>query len=67
MTIRKWAGLIPTKCDICGKKLRRYFIDGATPYGWAIMCETCHMEYGYGLGLGKGQKYSCKDGKKVEG
>jgi len=62
----KWYGVLPKKCDICGKPLRGHFIDGRTKMGsWATMCMSCHNEHGVGLGLGKGQKYSLRGGQKV--
>ena len=64
----KWYGMTPKKCDICGAKLKKVFIDGRTKMGaWANMCEQCHKEQGVGLGIGKGQKYELKvikDGDK---
>jgi cytochrome c553 len=34
------------------------FVDGLTRYGpWANMCVSCHASSGYGLGIGRGQKY----------
>lgn len=51
---RRWAGQIPTKCEICHDKLRHVFVDGKTSQGcWAIMCLKCHTHSGTGLG----QKY----------
>lgn len=64
----KWHGVTPTQCEVCGEKLTDEFIDGRTQVGfWAIMCIPCHKEFGVGLGVGKGQKYSVKkvkDGEK---
>jgi hypothetical protein len=58
MKKKYWNGTIPTKCEICGKPLTKYFIDGRTRMGpWAIMCPECFKVYGSDLGIGKGQKY----------
>lgn len=57
----KWYGVAPKKCDLCNSKLKGVFIDGRTRMGaWAIMCLPCHKEFGVGLGIGKGQKYTMK-------
>ena len=57
----KWHGEIPKRCDICGREIKKVFIDGRTDMGaWANMCEHCHRERGVGLGVGKGQKYTMK-------
>ena len=62
----KWYGVLPKKCEICGKPLRGYFVDGRTKMGpWATMCTNCHDKHGVGLGLGKGQKYSMRGGQKI--
>lgn len=70
-TIKRWTGSWPANCDICEVKLTEhsYFVDGATKYGpWALMCPACHIHTGRGLGTGKGQKYSSKNGLiKLEG
>jgi hypothetical protein len=64
-----WVSPAPTHCDLCGSRLKGNFIDGKTTYGgrWGIMCIPCHGQYGYGLGLGKGQKYSLETLEKLEG
>lgn len=60
--VEKWKTAQPESCDICEKKLKKYFIDGKTFSGlWAIMCENCHKTEGWGLGIGKGQKYEVKE------
>jgi hypothetical protein len=49
-------------CDVCGLKKPFYLIDGRTIYGsWTLMCESCHVLFGVGLGTGKGQKYKRND------
>jgi len=53
-----WVGEPPTRCDICGKRIKNIFIDGKTRMGpWAFMCPECHRRFGVGLGVGRGQKY----------
>ncbi len=47
------------KCDFCGSTVR---YDGKTRMGpWANMCPAHFKMYGYGLGLGKGQKLILKN------
>lgn len=47
------------QCDMCSG-IARY--DGRTVMGpWAYMCEKCFNIYGFGLGLGKGQKFVLKE------
>lgn len=47
-------------CDFCLLEYnlkRTAYYDGRTIFGaWAYMCENHFLEYGVGLGLGKGQK-----------
>ena len=55
---KTWKGSPITNCQICGRKIATYFIDGKTKLGpWGILCPTCHAKQGFGLGLGRGQKY----------
>lgn len=64
----RWLGTPPDKCDLCSRPIGEFFIDGKTNQGpWAIMCEKCHDYYGYGLGVGRGQKYDRESLEKVEG
>ena len=43
---------------MCGSFIKDEFVDGKTTSGpWAFMCLDCHRLYGYGLGVGKGQRY----------
>ena len=70
MTEKKWIGTWPKNCDICGIPLDIgwSFIDGKTMYGpWALMCPSCHVEVGVGLGTGKGQEYSAETLIKIGG
>jgi len=63
-----WLSEIPTKCDLCQKEIKEYFVDGKTQMGpWALMCAECHKKLGCGLGIGNGQKYKAKTGKFIEG
>lgn len=53
-----WQGDPPHKCDLCQTEIDA-FVDGRTQKGfWAIMCVFCALEYGVGLGEGKGQLYT---------
>lgn len=54
---RCWRGKVQA-CGLCTNGITKEFIDGKTVYGsWGIMCLSCHDAYGYGLGVGKGQRY----------
>jgi len=60
MTKKIWMGTPPKKCQLCGEPITDTFIDGRVVRKgatWAIMCSTCHLNEGVGLGLGFGQKY----------
>lgn len=62
----KWLGVM--KCDICKERNSEFFVDGATVFGpWALMCKDCFMDYGKGLGVGRGQKYDPETAEKLEG
>lgn len=53
-----WSGDPPDKCEFGGEPITDVFIDGKTIMGpWASMCPKCHLTYGTGLGMGKGQMY----------
>lgn len=68
MEVEKWFGAPPVNCEICHTKFKNTFIDGATVMGpWAMMCETCHVRVGMGLGIGRGQKYDVKTETKIAG
>ena len=65
-----WLGSKPDKCDVCGTKIVKCFVDGKTYYGsWGRMCPDCHKEFGRGTGLGRGQVYELQgtDWVKVQG
>lgn len=63
-----WTGDVPERCDCCGKKITRSFVDGMVKMGpWAIMCLPCHETEGVGIGPGMGQMYQGDpDGKFVK-
>lgn len=68
--IKHWHGPRPHTCQLCNSVFppEGYFIDGATTRGpWAIMCGYCHIDQGFGLGTGRGQRYDLKTLEKVEG
>ena len=66
--VKKWAGELPEKCDLCRGPLRVVFFDCATTAGpWGILCRGCFMFHGVGLGTGRGQKYDAQTGVKLEG
>ncbi len=60
-----WLGGAPDKCDIGMEPITDVFVDGATRFGpWGCLCPSCHAQYGYGLGVGRGQLYQLQsDGK----
>lgn len=54
-----WSGPPPARCDICRQPITVAFIDGRTARGpWAAMCPVCHLVFGDGLGVGRGQLYA---------
>jgi hypothetical protein len=65
--ISKWLSPVD-KCDICKRTIKTYFVDGNTKLGgWALMCPACFKKYGFGLGVGRGQKYDFETKEKLEG
>lgn len=53
-----WIGPPPDKCDMCDSKIDELFVDGQIEKGpWGILCPTCFVMNGVGLGNGKGQVY----------
>ena len=67
--MKKWEGRADY-CDFCGRELKLddTFIDGMTIYDhWNLMCETCHIMLGRGLGLGRGQSYNSETKEKIDG
>lgn len=66
----QWMDELPKTCDFCGDPLEvtDIFYDFKSHSGvWGIGCEDCFRRYGNGLGVGKGQRYRCKDGIKIGG
>ncbi len=60
-----WYGSDPTNCENCKNPLTITFVDGATALGgWMKLCDRCHNALGYGLGVGKGQRYQRMDNGK---
>lgn len=70
MTDTYWSGN-PGDCDFCQVTLTTEFIDGKTICGsWAKMCPVCAVDFGVGIGEGKGQVYQHQANgawKKVRG
>lgn len=59
-----WMGPPPDACDLCQKPIKDKFVDGATALGiWGFMCPACFPQFGRGLGSGRGQEYTLKNGK----
>jgi hypothetical protein len=61
---KMWMGTAPDLCDLCNECITETFVDGKTTINngsWGILCPTCHMKYGCGLGLGCGQQYELFD------
>lgn len=55
---KRWLSPPPTDCDLCQQAIETAFIDGKTKMGpWGCMCPSCHTLHGYGLGVGRGQRY----------
>lgn len=68
VSVTHWLSEMPTTCDLCGCKLTTTFVDGKTKLGpWGIMCPTCHKSEGFGLGIGKGQKYNAMNDELMAG
>jgi hypothetical protein len=56
------------QCDICKCELETTMFDGRTVVGaarhpgpWAYMCPECFSQYGNGLGMGRGQRFTRRD------
>ena len=77
MASRKWLSPKPVSCESCSTKfdetLQTVFYDARVSKPewpratWAIVCEPCFGKYGFGLGIGKGQKYDWSTLKKIGG
>lgn len=64
----KWISDRPEKCDLCGRPLVDWFVDGKTTYGpWAVIGKCCFDKFGVGLGTGRGQRYDLETLEKIEG
>jgi hypothetical protein len=64
-TTKKWRGEAPTKCAICRNSFGKVFYDANTRMGWGLVCHGCFTDYGYGLGIGLGQKYNTSTLERV--
>lgn len=63
---------VPPRCELCQKSFTSepVYYDASIPtHGgqWGYVCDECFKSHGCSLGMGKGQKFSTKTGKKVEG
>ena len=61
-----WLG--KKECDFCRYNLScASLVDGATePTGrWGVMCITCYIRRGVGLGVGRGQFYRYDEQRQV--
>jgi hypothetical protein len=70
MTAKKWLGTWPAYCDLCNTDLTEQYVffDAKTKQGpWALLCQECVLDYGIGIGLGRGQMYNAKTLEKLEG
>ncbi len=69
----QWSSAAPTKCQVCQHKFKPpgVFVDAVVEKNghrtWALVCERCHELYGFGLGLGCGQKYDLVTLTKIAG
>lgn len=69
---KKWHGDVPEVCELCKKAWTgNVFFDACIRAGgrtiWGLVCAACHMQYGFGLGTGKGQKYDLTTKEKLAG
>ena len=66
--LNRWTSPIPKRCDICGEDLIGTFVDGRirATGSWGIMCHVCSINFGVGLGTGRGQLYNVM-GEKLKG
>ncbi len=67
---KRWLSGRPSFCDLCRTPIKKggTFIDGKTDMGpWGILCVKCHRTRGFGLGIGRGQKYSGEEMLNVNG
>jgi hypothetical protein len=66
MEDKYWYGSGPDKCDVCGGKIEKYFVDGKLKLGpWAKQCLSCFQQLGVGiLGTDLGQIYRKEENGK---
>lgn len=57
MIKKYYLGVVPANCQLCQQPMGDVMLDATTNIGWAYMCQACHLKYGRGLGVGKGQQY----------
>ncbi len=68
--IKKWYGTWPINCQLCGVSLENAdkFYDCVIHQGrWALICPTCFIAFGTGLGTGVGQVYDSSTLEKIGG
>ena len=62
-----WLSKLPKVCDLCHRELIGTFVDAKTIHGpWVVLCSSCFIDYGVGLGTDKGQLYNTR-GVKLKG
>lgn len=68
--IKKWLSSYDS-CDICQKPIKGmvpWFVDGKTKMGpWGLLCPSCFIKHGVGIGYGIGQKYDGHTAELLEG
>lgn len=53
-----WGGSPVVNCDLCTRPLIKKFYDAKTNRGpWGMLCNSCFITDGVGLGTGRGQKF----------
>lgn len=52
-----WCGEVKDECNVCKGSFNGTMYDANLRMGWANCCHRCFMDYGMGLGMGRGQKY----------
>lgn len=62
--MKYWFGEPPKECALTKfvttphLPVNKVFVDGSTKFGpWGKMCLNCHELYGWGFGVGRGEKY----------
>jgi len=65
MNKKYWEGAPPEKCDLCGRALNFYFVDGKLKRGTrGVFCVQCYSNNGIGFGKGRGQAYERQPNEK---